>query len=74
MSSLRFHVAVGVLVSTVFLPHGKIFGSALEDAKQRGEVTPELRMALYDPAVRNARATELVNVAVILTLMVTKPF
>jgi len=31
-------------------------------------------MALRDPAVRNARATELVNVAVILTLMVTKPF
>jgi hypothetical protein len=63
-----------VLVPTVFLPHGKIFGAALEDAKQRGEVTPELRLALRDPAVRKARATELVVVAVILTLMVTKPF
>ena len=63
-----------MLVPTVFLPHGKIFESALEDAKQRGEVTPELRTALRDPAVRNARATELVVVALILTLMVTKPF
>lgn len=35
---------------------------------------PELRPAVRDPAVRNARAIELVNVGVILTLMVTKPF
>jgi len=38
----------------------QISESVLEDAKQRGEVTPELRTAPRDPAVRNARATELV--------------
>jgi hypothetical protein len=37
-------------------------------------VTPELRTALRDPAVRNARALELVTIAIIITLMVTKPF
>jgi hypothetical protein len=37
-------------------------------------VTPELRTALRDPAVRNARAAEIVVVAVIVALMVTKPF
>jgi len=48
-----------VLVPTVFLPRGRIFEEALKDAKGRGEVTPELRTALSDPAVRNARAIEL---------------
>ena len=37
-------------------------------------VTPELRTALRDPAVRNARIAEVVVVAIIVTLMVTKPF
>jgi hypothetical protein len=74
LTSLILFVGLGVLVPTVFLPHGKIFESALEDAKQRGEVTPELRIALIDPAVRAARATEIVVVAIIVTLMVTKPF
>jgi uncharacterized membrane protein len=74
LTSLLLFVAVGVLVPVVFLPHGKVFEHALADAKARGEVTPELRTALRDPAVRNARAAELVTVAVIITLMVTKPF
>ena len=34
----------------------------------------ELKNALRDPAVRNARALELVTIAIIITLMVTKPF
>ena len=74
LTSLLLFVAIGVLVPVVFLPHGKVFEHALADAKARGEVTPELRTALRDPAVRNARAAELLVVAVIITLMVTKPF
>lgn len=74
LTSLILFLALGVLVPTVFLPHGTVFEGALEDAKQRGEVTSELRTALRNPAVRNARATEVVVVAVILVLMVTKPF
>jgi Predicted integral membrane protein (DUF2269) len=74
LTSLILFVGLGVLVPTVFLPRGKVFEGALADARQRGEVTPELRSALRDPAVRNARAAELVVVAIILALMVTKPF
>jgi hypothetical protein len=74
LTSLILFLALGVLVPTVFLPRGKVFEGALEDAKQRGEVTPGLHTALRDPAVRNARAAELVVIAVILVLMVTKPF
>lgn len=72
--SLLLFLAIGVLVPTVFLPHGKVFEHELEEAKARGEVTPELRTALGAPSVRNARAAELVVVAVIIALMVTKPF
>ena len=74
LTSLILFVGLGVLVPTVFLPRGKVFEGALEQARKRGEVTPELRTALRDPAVRNARAAEIVVVAVIVALMVTKPF
>jgi len=74
LTSLILFVAIGLLVPTVFLPRGRIFEAALQDARARGQVTPELRTALRDPAVRNARAAELIVVAIIVTLMVTKPF
>jgi hypothetical protein len=74
LTSLILFVGLGVLVPTVFLPRGKVFEGALADARKLGEVTPELRSALRDPAVRNARAAELVVVAIIVALMVTKPF
>jgi len=74
LTSLLLFVAIGVLVPVVFLPHGKVFERALADANAKGEITPDLRTALRDPAVRNARAAELVSIAVIVTLMVTKPF
>lgn len=74
LTSLLLFVAIGLLVPTLFLPRGKVFERAFEDAKPRGEVTPELRAALDDPAVRNARWLELIVVAIILVLMVTKPF
>jgi Predicted integral membrane protein (DUF2269) len=74
LTSLLLFVAIGVLVPVVFLPHGKVFEHALADAKTKGDVTPELRTALRDPAVRNARVAELVSIVLIVTLMVTKPF
>ena len=43
------------LVPLVFLPRGRVFEAALEDARERGEVTPELRTAFRDPAVAFAR-------------------
>ena len=74
LTSLLLFVAIGLLVPTVFLPRGKVFERAFEDAKAKDEITPELRAAFDDPAVRNARWLELIVVGVILALMVTKPF
>lgn len=74
VASLVLYVALGLLVPIVFLPRGRAFDAALADARQRGEVTPELTQAFRDPAVAFARNTELVVVAVIIGLMVLKPF
>jgi hypothetical protein len=71
--SLALFVSLAVLVPVVFLPRGKVFERVLEDARARGEVTPELTASLRDPAVRNARAIELIVVVVVIVLMVTKP-
>jgi len=62
------------LVPLVFLPRGKVFEAALGEAIAAGEVTPGLRTAFADRAVAGARWYERIVVAVIVVLMVTKPF
>ena len=61
-------------VPLIFLPRGKRFQVALEDALARGHMTPELRAHLNDPLVRLAHGYELVSMVVIVYLMVVKPF
>jgi Predicted integral membrane protein (DUF2269) len=74
LTSLVLFVALGVLVPTVFLPRGKVFEEAFEEAKAAGTVTPALSQAFADPAVALARRTELGVVTLIIVLMVLKPF
>src|SRR5262245_49336278 len=62
------------LVPLVFVPRGKVFEAALADSVAVGEVTPGLRTAFADRAVAGARWYERIVVAVIIVLMVTKPF
>jgi hypothetical protein len=62
------------LVPLIFLPRGKVFGAALADARAQGKVTPALTDAFHDPAVAFARNYEMVVIAVIVALMVVKPF
>lgn len=62
------------LVPLVFLPRGRIFEGALSSAVADRRMTSELRAALRDPAVAAARVYEKVVVAVVIALMVTKPF
>ena len=62
------------LVPWVFVPRGKVFEAALGDAATVGEVTPALRAAFADRAVAGARWYERIVVAVVIVLMVTKPF
>lgn len=61
-------------VPLIFLPRGKLFRAALEDALAKGQMTPELRTHLDDPVVRIAHIYELVSMVAIMYLMVFKPF
>jgi hypothetical protein len=72
--SLILYVALAALVPTVFLPRGKRYEVALEQARASGTVTTALTEALNDPIVALARRVELGVVAAIIVLMVTKPF
>jgi uncharacterized membrane protein len=72
--SLVVFLSMIPLVPLVFLPKGKVFESAMEGAVRADQVTPELTVAFHDPVVDAAHAYELVAVAVIILLMVTKPF
>jgi hypothetical protein len=62
------------LVPLVFLPRGKIFDAALTSSIEADRVTPELRAAFRDPVVAGARFYEFAVVALVVLLMVTKPF
>ena len=72
--SLVLYLSVLPLVRLVFLPRGRVFDAAMEDAVARGEVTGELAAAWRDPMVRAAHVYELAAVSVVFVLMVAKPF
>jgi hypothetical protein len=74
LASLVLFASTVVLVPTVFLPRGKRFAAALEEADRGGEVTPALRAAFADPVTRAAHAYEMAAVAAVLVLMIAKPF
>jgi len=61
-------------VPLVFLPRGKVFEAELEAARTQGVITPGLRAAFADPMVALARRWELSAVALVVLLMVLKPF
>ena len=66
-------IPILVLVPTVFIPRGRVFEAAMEDARAKGIMTPELRSAWADPAVAIARRYELASMAIIVALMALKP-
>jgi uncharacterized membrane protein len=72
--SVVIYLGATALVPTVFLPRGRVFESALAEARASGTVTDALRQAFADPAVRAARTFEIAGLAVIVSLMVLKPF
>jgi hypothetical protein len=72
--SIVLLLTVQPLVPLVFLPRGRVFAAALEDATGQGEVTPRLHAAFRDPVVRAAHVYELGAVTVVLVLMIAKPF
>ena len=72
--SLILYLSSIPFIPLVFIPRGRVFEQALVQAKERGEVTPELSAAFHDPAVAFAWNYELVVIVAIIVLMVTKPF
>lgn len=72
--SVLILVPMIVLVPAVFIPRGRTFEAAMADARAKGIITPALRAAWRDPAVTFARRYELVGTALIVALMVLKPF
>ena len=72
--SLLLVLPILAMIPTVFLPRGRVFESAMAEARAAGRVTDDLRAAWADPAVAFARRYELAAVALIVVLMVLKPF
>ena len=72
--SLMVFASTIPLVPLIFLPRGVVFERALRDAVDQRRVTDDLTSALHDPMVAFARWYEIAVVAVVLLLMVTKPF
>jgi hypothetical protein len=72
--SVLLIVPMLVLVPLVFIPRGRVFESAMAEARAAGHVTDALRAAGADSAVALARRYELAAVGIIVALMVLKPF
>jgi hypothetical protein len=62
------------VIPLVFIPRGRSFATEMEAARTAGAVTPGLQAAFRDRAVAAARYYEAAVVAVIVALMVLKPF
>jgi hypothetical protein len=74
LTALLIYLSMIPIIIFVFLPRGRVFRQALQEASAQGIVTPGLRAALADPAVRAARRYELFTVVALVLLMVFKPF
>ena len=72
--SVLLIIPILVMIPTIFLPRGRVFEEEMAAARAAGEVTPGLRAAWDDPAVAFARRYELGAIAIIVALMVLKPF
>jgi hypothetical protein len=67
-------IPILAFIPMIFLPRGRVFEAEMAAARAAGEVTPGLRVAWADPAVAMARRYELGALAIIVALMVLKPF
>jgi Predicted integral membrane protein (DUF2269) len=74
LTSVVLLLSIFVLVPLVFLPRGRVFAAEMAAARAAGTVTERLRAAFGDRAVAAARWYEVAVVAVIVALMVLKPF
>ena len=73
-ASLLLFLSAFMLVPLVFIPRGKLYRAALDDARAQGVVTPRLTAAMGDRAVALGHAWEWIAIALVTVLMVAKPF
>jgi hypothetical protein len=74
LTSLVLFIGTLLLVPTVFVPRGRIFGAALDDSVVLGRPSPQLVAAFADPVTRAAHYLELGGLVAVLVLMIAKPF
>ena len=74
LASLVLSLTLVPLIVWVFLPRGRIFEEALRSALAEGRVTPALTAAFRDPVVAAGHVWEVIVIALLIVLMVTKPF
>ena len=74
LTSVVLFVCAILLVPTVFIPKGRLFGAALDASVLLGRPTPQLVAAFRDPVTRAAHYAEMAAIGAILALMIAKPF
>jgi hypothetical protein len=74
LSGTLVYVVLVPLIPLFLVPRRKRREAAAADALQKGTITPELRAVLDDPALRRYRVFEIVLIAIVVTMMVAKPF
>src|SRR5262249_60280151 len=72
LAAILIYLTLIPLIVFVFLPRGRVFRRAYDEAIARGQVTPELTAALSDRWVWAARGYEWVMIATLAFLMVAK--
>jgi hypothetical protein len=72
--SLLLYLALLIPLPLFLIPRRKVRAAAAKDALAAGAITPALTAALHDRGVFLFRTGELVIMAVIIYLMVAKPF
>lgn len=72
--STMLYASVFPLIKFVFIPRGKIFGAAVEEALVQNQITPALTAAFHNRAVAWSHFYGYEATTLIIILMVTKPF
>ena len=74
LASLVLYIIIMVLVFTIVIPRSKAMGQVLGAAIKKGEITPELTAAMNDQTLNTSFIIQDVLLALIVILMVLKPF
>jgi len=74
LASTIIYLSAVPIIPLVFIPRGKIFEKALQQALSLGQMTSDLKAAFHDRVVGMAHIYELGVIVVVTLLMVLKPF